>query len=62
VLASGRVTLAAGESRTVGLPLDPAAASVAAHRTLHALFTVSYRGRSVRSEAIEIPPPARRRR
>ncbi len=62
VLASRRVTLAAGQSRTVELSLDSAAARIAVHGTVRALLGVSYEGRTIRSEAIEIPAAARSRR
>jgi len=62
VLASRRVTLAAGQNRTVEVPLDSAAARGLAQRPLHALLSVVYAGRTVKSEVIEIPPAPRLKR
>jgi hypothetical protein len=62
VLAREHVTLAAGQSRTVEVPLGSATASIAAGRTVHALLSVTYAGRTVRSETVAIPALARRGR
>jgi hypothetical protein len=62
LLGAVHVSLAAGQSRTVAIPLSSAGASVAAHRTVHALLTVTYAGMTVRSETVAIPPAARRGR
>lgn len=62
VLAAVHVSLAAGQSRTVEISLNPAAASIAEHSTVHALLGVTYGGRTVKSETVAIPAAARRAR
>ncbi len=59
VLAARRVTLAAGQSQTVAM--SPGAGAVA-HGRLDALLTVTFAGRTVKRERVEIPPIARRGR
>jgi hypothetical protein len=61
-LGDAHVSLPAGQSRTVEIPLNSAAASITAHRTVHALLRVTFAGRTVRSETVAIPATARRGR